>query len=178
MKSILSWFVLIVSIAVIVSSCSEKEESTTTATAIPITTTTDTTAPIISEVTAVTTPTNDFTPNYTFTSDEAGTITYGGSCSSSTTSATTGNNSITFTSLNDGTTYSNCTLIVTDSAGNASNTLAITSFTIDTSPGVFVAGGETGNIVRSTDNGSSWDNATSPTNQKITEVTFGNNMKQ
>ena len=54
----------------------------------------DTTAPTIAEVTAVTTPTNDTTPNYTFSSDEAGTITYGGSCSSSTTSATTGDNTI------------------------------------------------------------------------------------
>ena len=39
---------------------------------------TDITAPIIAEVTAVTTPSNDPTPNYTFSSDEAGTITYGG----------------------------------------------------------------------------------------------------
>ena len=51
-------------------------------------------APVIAEVTAVTTPTNDSTPDYTFSSDEAGTITYGGYCSSSTTSATTGNNTI------------------------------------------------------------------------------------
>ena len=36
------------------------------------------TAPFIAEVTAVTTPTNDSTPNYTFSSTEAGTITYGG----------------------------------------------------------------------------------------------------
>ena len=42
-------------------------------------TTTDTTSPVIAEVTAVTTPTNDFTPNYTFTSDEEATITYEGS---------------------------------------------------------------------------------------------------
>ena len=34
-------------------------------------------APVLSEVTAVTTPTNDTTPNYTFSSTEAGTITYG-----------------------------------------------------------------------------------------------------
>ena len=47
----------------------------------------DTTAATLAEVTFVTTPTNDSTPNYTFSSDEAGTITYGGSCSSSTTSA-------------------------------------------------------------------------------------------
>ena len=128
--------------------------------------------PILTEVTVVTTPTNDTTPNYTFSSTEAGTITYGGSCSSGTTSATSGNNTITFTSLNDGTTYSNCTLIVTDSAGSASNTLAITSFTVDTSPGVFVAAGNSGNIVRSTDNGSSFDNATSPTSNYIKGVTF------
>ena len=94
------------------------------------TTTTDTTAPVIAEVTAVTTPTNDSTPNYTFSSDEAGTITYGGSCSSSTTSATSGNNTITLVSLNDGT-YSNCTITVTDSLGYVSNTLAITSFIVD-----------------------------------------------
>jgi len=78
----------------------------------------------------VTTPTNDTTPDYTFSSDEAGTITYGGSCSSSTTIATTGNNTITLVSLSDGT-YSNCTIIVTDSTGNLSNTLTITSFIVD-----------------------------------------------
>jgi hypothetical protein len=94
-------------------------------------TTTDTTAPVISEVTVVTTPTSDTTPDYTFSSDEAGTITYGGSCSSSTTSATTGNNTITLVSLTEGT-YSNCTITVTDSAGNVSNSLTITSFTVST----------------------------------------------
>jgi photosystem II stability/assembly factor-like uncharacterized protein len=35
--------------------------------------------------------------------------------------------------------------------------------------------GTSGNIVRSTDNGSSWDNATSPTENNILGVTFGNN---
>ena len=116
----MSWFILIVSIAVLVSSCSSSEDI------LP-----ETTAPVIAEVTFVTTPTNDSTPNYTFSSDEAGTITYGGSCSSSTTSATTGDNTITLVSLSDGS-YSNCTIIVTDSAGNVSNTLSITSFTVDT----------------------------------------------
>jgi large repetitive protein len=97
------------------------------------TTTTDTTAPLLLEVTAVTTPTDDNTPNYTFSSTEAGTITYGGSCSSSTTSAISGNNTITLVSLSEGT-YSNCTITVTDSAGNVSNSLEITSFTVDTAP--------------------------------------------
>jgi len=120
MKSLLSWFILIVSIAVLVSSCSSREDILH-----------DTTAPVIAEVTFVTTPTNDSTPNYTFSSDEAGTITYGGSCSSSTTSATTGNNTITLVSLSDGT-YSNCTIIVTDSAGNASSALSVSTFVVDT----------------------------------------------
>ena len=34
----------------------------------------------IAQVTAVTTPTDNSTPDYTFSSDEAGTISYGGSC--------------------------------------------------------------------------------------------------
>ena len=99
-------YIILISIfSFTIFSCSEdKEESTT-----------DTTAPVIAEVTAVTTPTNDSTPNYTFSSTEAGTITYGGSCSSSTTSATSGNNNITFVALSDGT-YSDCTIGVTDSA--------------------------------------------------------------
>jgi len=88
-----------------------------------------TTAPVIAEVTAVTTPTNDTTPNYTFSSTEAGTITYGGSCSSSTTSATTDNNTITFSTLDNGT-HSNCTIKVTDSSVNVSNTIEITDFTV------------------------------------------------
>jgi len=119
------------------SSSSDGDSSTTTdnttTTTDNTTTTTDTTAPAIAEVTAVTTPTNDNTPNYTFSSTEAGTITYGGSCSSGTTSATSGNNTITFVTLSAGT-YSNCTIIVTDSDGNASNTLAITSFTVTETP--------------------------------------------
>ena len=85
---------------------------------------------LVGVVTAVTTPTNDTTPDYTFSSDEAGTITYGGSCSSSTTIATTGNNTITLVSLSDGT-YSNCTITVTENAEN-SVTLNISSFVIDT----------------------------------------------
>ncbi|MDG2063859.1 MAG: hypothetical protein P8L36_02595, partial [SAR324 cluster bacterium] len=87
----------------------------------------DTTAPTIAEVTAVNTPTNDSNPDYTFSSDEAGNISYGGSCSSSTTAAISGNNIITLASLSTGT-YSDCTITVTDSAGNVSNTLSLSSF--------------------------------------------------
>jgi len=102
---------------------------------------TDTTAPVIAEVTVVTTPTNDTTPDYTFSSDEAGTITYGGSCSSGTTSATIGNNTITFNALSEGT-YSDCTITVTDNSGN-SVTFNINSFVIDTTAPVI---GEEGGV--------------------------------
>jgi len=91
--------------------------------------TVDATAPTLSEVKEVSTSTSDDTSSYTFSSTEAGTITYGGSCTSSTTSASAANNTITFNALADGT-YSNCTIIVTDSVGNSSNFLTITSFTV------------------------------------------------
>ena len=92
---------------------------------------TDTTAPVLTEVYPVTTPTSSNTPEYTFKSTEAGTISYGGSCSSARTAAVSGDNIITFNTLTDGT-YSDCTITVTDSAGNISNPLSVTDFTVDT----------------------------------------------
>ena len=91
----------------------------------------DTAAPTLGEVTPVATPTNDNTPNYVFSSTEAGTISYGGDCSSGTTSASSGNNTVTFSALSDGT-YNNCTVLVTDAAGNASSALGVSAFTVDT----------------------------------------------
>ena len=90
----------------------------------------DTTAPTISQVTAITTPGNDNTPSYVFSSDEVGTIT-SNLAFSTTTSAISGNNTITFNALADGT-YTGKTITVTDAAGNASNTLTIPDFVIDT----------------------------------------------
>ena len=86
-------------------------------------------APVVAEVSAISTPTNDSTPDYTFSSTEAGTITYGGSCSSSTTIAVAGDNTITLNTLSEGT-YSDCTITVTDSEGNVSSSHTITSFTV------------------------------------------------
>jgi hypothetical protein len=37
----------------------------------------DVTAPVLAQVTAIPSPTNDTTPSYTFSSSEAGTTTYG-----------------------------------------------------------------------------------------------------
>ncbi|MCX8190568.1 MAG: Ig-like domain-containing protein, partial [Candidatus Diapherotrites archaeon] len=103
----------------------------------------DTTKPTLSEVTPVTSPTNDKTPDYTFYSSEAGTITYSGGCASSTTTAIAGNNTITFNELTDGT-Y-NCTITVTDASGNTSDPLNISQFTVDTTltdtPTITIAGG-------------------------------------
>ncbi len=92
---------------------------------------TDTTSPTISEVTAVSTPTSNTTPNYTFTTDEAWTITYNWSCDSTTTEATVWDNTITFNTLSDWT-YSNCEIKVTDTEWNISNTLSIPNFTVNT----------------------------------------------
>jgi len=90
----------------------------------------DDTAPTLSEKTPVTTPTTDTTPDYTFNTDEAGTITYGGSCSSSTTDAVVGDNTITFNELLVGV-YNDCTITVTDDASNVSDVLSVSTFTIE-----------------------------------------------
>ncbi|SVC22867.1 uncharacterized protein METZ01_LOCUS275721, partial [marine metagenome] len=87
--------------------------------------------PYIEQVFAVTFPTSNSTPNYTFASTKAGSISYGGSCYSATIIATIGNNTIVFNALIDGY-YDDCTIKVTDSDGNESNTLTIPPFTVDT----------------------------------------------
>ena len=138
------YIILISLFSLILISCADKEEEKKD-------------GPVLTEVYPVTTPTDDPSPDYTFSSTKAGTITYGGSCSSGTTSATSGNNTITFTSLSAGT-YSDCTIIVTDSDGNASNTLTITSFIVDTTTTKsYVSVGNSGTILTSSDNGTSWN---------------------
>jgi photosystem II stability/assembly factor-like uncharacterized protein len=141
MKTLISSLIIILSIAVLVTSCSESNENSTTATATSTatdndsttdnTTTTDTTtsAPGIYEVTPISI-TTDTTPDIVFNSDQAGTITFGGTCSSSNTSAVSGNNTITLSTLGVGS-YTDCTIIVTNSSGTPSNTLTILSFTIE-----------------------------------------------
>lgn len=95
------------------------------------------------------------TPSYTFHSTGSGTISYGGSCSSATTAAIRGSNTVTFNSLPDGT-YSDCTITVTNVDGFPSNVLAVSSFTIGTggttggsggTGGGTTGGGGTGRVV-------------------------------
>lgn len=89
----------------------------------------DATAPVIAEVTPIGN-TTDTTPDYTFSTDEAGTVLYGGACSSVTTAAAVGNNTVELGALAVGT-YNDCTVTVTDSYGNVSNLLTMSSFTIE-----------------------------------------------
>ncbi|MBT4184664.1 MAG: LamG domain-containing protein [Deltaproteobacteria bacterium] len=97
------------------------------------TTVNDTMPPVIEESSGITTPTTDTTPDYTFSSSEAGNITYGGTCETagSATTAIVGHNLITYNTLSDGS-YIDCTITVTDSAGNVSNPLSVTPFTVNT----------------------------------------------
>ena len=87
--------------------------------------------PIISEITPIGPLINFNSPNYTFSSTKRGKISLGGSCFSDNKTASVNNNTITFLSLKDGI-YSNCKILVTDLAGNSSDNLSISSFTIDT----------------------------------------------
>lgn len=97
----------------------------------------DARAPTVAETTAVVSPTNDSTPNVMFSVDEAGILSVGGSCGSVSEGAVaSGNNTIALTQPDNATplvagTYSNCTVTVTDSSGNTSNVLTLSSFTLD-----------------------------------------------
>ena len=130
MKNFLIYYVFI-TLSIIVNSCSSGYTDEYSKISV-----------VLAEVTAITTPTTDTTPDYTFSSTESGTITYGGSCSSITTSAISGNNTITLNSLDNGT-YSDCIITVTttitititneNSESNLSGSLTITSFTVSSS---------------------------------------------
>ncbi len=93
--------------------------------------------PHLREVVPVPTPTNNDTPNYTFSSDKNGTITYGDLVCASDTNLTAvkGNNTITFNTLPDGN-YTDCTITVTSTEaatdGNVSEPLLVSNFVIDT----------------------------------------------
>lgn len=89
----------------------------------------DTVLPVVSEVTAIGT-TTDTTPDYIFNSSEEGTFVLGGACSTGSSSGASGDNTITLDTLSVGT-YTDCTVTLTDDAGNVSNILDISDFTIE-----------------------------------------------
>jgi hypothetical protein len=90
----------------------------------------DTTLPSLMITGPIPTPANDTTPQFSFNSSETGTITYSGSCTSLQTQAMEGNNTIILNELTEGT-YSDCSIVVTDGAGNASSPLPLGTFTIN-----------------------------------------------
>lgn len=123
----------------------------------------DLTPPVITDVTPVPPLSNNTTPSYTFevdtvgylTGHSGGGITYGGSCTSATpATASDGNNTITYAAMTDGT-YADCTLVVTDAAGNASAPFTVPSFTIDTAVATIVS-----KTAKDTDNNGSIDTVT------------------
>lgn len=88
------------------------------------------TAPIsIYQATPVPSVTTNANPSYAFVSTAAGTIHYGGDCLSSTMYVSSGLNTVVFNTLANGF-HSNCTITVTDVAGNVSNQLVVSPFTV------------------------------------------------
>ena len=148
----------------------------------------DNTSPILSESVRIglstDNNTNDTTPDYIFASNESGTITFGGSCMSNTSSASIGNNTIQLRpSRNSGFShgmYNDCSLRVTDCNGNISDNLTISPFnvyvreklySVTYGNGHFVAVGSNGRILTSpnADNGT-WTTQTSGTTQDLYDV--------
>ncbi len=93
----------------------------------------DNVAPVLSETIEVMAPRPDTSPKYTFNSSEPGQITYGGSCASVWGMAKTGDNRIPLNPLPVGDHF-NCWISVTDMAGNTSDALVVTRFTMDATP--------------------------------------------
>jgi hypothetical protein len=102
-------------------------------------------APLLKEITPVSAnaSTNNPNPSYTFNvaglnATDTATVSYGGACSSATTSITgSGDKTIVLTAVGGGilpdATYNNCTITVTDDVTtNASAPRAISTFTVDT----------------------------------------------
>jgi len=97
---------------------------------------------VLSSATVLSNPTSigiisDSSPEFSFASTKAGTITYIGDCSSSTTTAVKGKNTVKFESLSDGN-YSNCKIIVT-SGNKESAPLSVGEFQIDSTKPVTTA---------------------------------------
>ncbi|MDD3035776.1 MAG: Ig-like domain-containing protein, partial [Candidatus Saccharimonadaceae bacterium] len=92
--------------------------------------TNDNELPVLIPVVAVATPTKDNTPEYTFGSSEAGSVTYTNCTGSLSSAVANSNNVVTFNRLADGT-HDNCTISVTDLAGNTGS-VTVNSFVVDT----------------------------------------------
>jgi len=91
---------------------------------------TDVTNPVINESLAVTTPTTDTTPSFTLFTNEAGTASFSGDCDATASlTVSAGETIISLTELPLGL-IDNCRVVVTDAAGNVSDTLTLSAFEI------------------------------------------------
>ncbi len=91
----------------------------------------DVTAPELTEVNPVAAVTTDQSPGYTFFTNEAGTASFSGSCfdNEPNVELSSGDYSFSFISLAYAV-YSDCQIVVTDAAGNASQPLQISQFEV------------------------------------------------
>lgn len=124
-------------------------------------------SPLLDETTPVQLATTDLTPSLTIDSTQAGSISYDGGCTSDNITAVAGQNTITFNTLQDLTTYDHCTITVTNDTNHASIPLLISQFYINIDPAwsavdssddgthiIAVANG--GRMYISTDTGDTW----------------------
>ena len=112
----------------------------------------DTTAPTASITSHISTYTNDTTPNFTFTTNETGTLTTNISqgFSSNSTISSTGSHTITFNTLPEAE-YSGKTITLTDAAGNTT-TMNLNTFTVDTTAPVLSSVSSIGTTTDTTPN--------------------------
>ena len=91
--------------------------------------TVDRTAPALSSLSSIGTTSRHHTGLLVYGTNEAGDIAYTGDCSSADSEAAVGENTVTFDALSGGT--HECTMTITDAAGNISDSFTIPSFTVD-----------------------------------------------
>ena len=128
----------------------------------------DTTAPTVTEVTPVRTPTTQASPSYVFLSDESGDVTYSGACGNGSVANVEADAETTtaFSALGVGS-YADCVINVTDAAGN-SGMVSVAPFTVqlDQSP----APARPSGIANHTDSGIDDDLITNITSIVVTGV--------
>ena len=128
----------------------------------------DTTAPTVTEVTPVRTPTTQASPSYVFLSDESGDVTYSGACGNGSVANVEADAETTtaFSALGVGS-YADCVITVTDAAGN-SGMVSVAPFTVQLDQSAVPA--QPSGITGDTDSGVDDDLITSNTSIDVTGV--------
>ena len=107
-------------------------------TATSLVVTIDTTGPNVSVTEHPTNPTTDVTPDIKIRTNDPGTVSFGGACADTSTTPTVqtvvaGENTVTLPTL-ENTTYTDCTVMVTDTTDNVSAGAKINTFIVDNTP--------------------------------------------